>query len=164
MSKEWNARIDSRVRDGILSGRYEKFNRLKREEAVNAGHAMWKYIADTYGEKVIPNILYMTKMSRNIESGLLFVLGVSLDQLTEDYLDHYHRIYRNDEQRRERPQLDSLPIKSKKRTVYDQFELSPNGRYAAYSSNELGKYKVWVYDRKEGKKKKVQEIVGGLVG
>lgn len=155
IGEEWNARLDSRVRDGVLSGRYEKFNRLKRQEAVNAGHAMWKYIADTYGEGVIPNILYMTKMSRNIESGLLFVLGIDLDQLTRDYLDHYERLYRNDDRRRNRPALDSLPIDSEKRTVYDEFEMSPNGRYAAYSSNELGQYKVFIYDLEKDKKERI---------
>ncbi len=155
IGEEWNATLDSRVRDGVLSGSYEKFNRLKRQEAVNAGHAMWKYIADKYGEGVIPNILYMTKMSRNIESGLLFVLGVTLDELTSDYLEHYRSLYRRDERRRHRPQLDSLPIKSKKRTVYDQFEFGPNGRYAAYSSNELGQYKVFIYDTKKDEKKRI---------
>lgn len=155
IADEWNSTLDSRVRDGVLSGRYEKFNRLKRQKAVNAGHAMWKYIADTYGEGVIPNILYMTKMSRNIQSGLLFVLGVSLDQLTNDYLEHYRSIYRRDERRRQKPELDSLPIESDKRTVYDEFEFGPKGRYAAYSSNELGQYKVFIYDTKENEKERI---------
>ncbi len=155
IGRDWSTRLDSRVRDGVLSGRYEKFNRLKRQEAVNAGHAMWKFIADKYGKDVIPNILYMTKMSRNIESGLLFVLGVTLDELTEDYLEHYRNIYKKDETRRAGQNLDSLPIESEKRTVYDQFKIGPNGRYAAYSSNNLGQYKVFIYDRKEQEKKRI---------
>ncbi|MFB6258517.1 MAG: hypothetical protein ABEH38_07475 [Flavobacteriales bacterium] len=155
IARDWSTRLDSRVRDGILSGRYKKFNRLKRQAAVNAGHAMWKFIADKYGEGVIPNILYMTKMSRNIESGLLFVLGTTLDGLTQEYLDHYRKAYRKDARKRNRPQLDSLPIESEKRTVYDEFELSPNGRYAAFSSNELGQYKVFIYDRKKQEKERI---------
>ncbi len=155
IGRDWSTRLDSRVRDGILSGRYRKFNRLKRQEAVDAGHAMWKFIADKYGEEVIPNILYMTKMSRNIESGLLFVLGVDLDELTEDYLKHYRELYKRDERIRRKPRLDSLPIESEKRTVYDQFKMGPDGRYAAYSSNELGQYKVFIYDRKKGKKNRI---------
>ncbi|MDP4588688.1 MAG: hypothetical protein NWS86_10970, partial [Flavobacteriales bacterium] len=70
--------------DGVLNGAFENFNRLEGDEAAYAGYALWKYVADVYGENVLPNILYMTKISRNIESGFLFVLGTSLMSLNSD--------------------------------------------------------------------------------
>src|SRR5690606_13325548 len=89
VSRPWDAELNDRVRDGVISGRFDKLNRLKGEDPRYAGHAIWKYVADVYGPGVIPNILYMTRVSRNIESGFLFVLGVSLRTLTEECFDHY---------------------------------------------------------------------------
>ncbi len=62
----WNFDLDSRVVDAVENDRYLKFNRLTGEEAEIAGHAFWNYIAETYGEAVIPNLLYMTKVGRSV--------------------------------------------------------------------------------------------------
>ena len=48
----------------------------------SVGQALWSYVADVYGTAVIPNILYMTRVSRNPDSGFMYVLGVSLRSLT----------------------------------------------------------------------------------
>ncbi|MBK9060793.1 MAG: hypothetical protein IPL81_13340 [Flavobacteriales bacterium] len=72
-----------------MSGRYDKFNRLEGEDAELAGQALWSYVADVYGPAVIPNILYMTRVSRNPDSGFMYVLGVSLKTLTDECFGHY---------------------------------------------------------------------------
>ncbi|HEX2618214.1 MAG TPA: hypothetical protein VHL57_11775, partial [Flavobacteriales bacterium] len=154
----WDARSESLIRDGVLSGRFQKFNRLEGEEATLAGQAIWTYVADVYGPSVIPNILYMTRVSRNPESGFMYVLGVSLKTLTQECLDHYRGRFTEDERTREEVKLEELPVKTKRTRTYSQFKLSPDGRYAAWVSNELGQYKVWLYDRAE---KKVKRLVKG---
>jgi hypothetical protein len=162
----------ARVQDGIESGIFEKFNRLEGENASYAGYALWKYVADVYGENVIPNILYMTKISRNIESGFLFVLGTSLASLNSDFLNYYDRLYTSRSSVKQFPDLDQLSqkkIKEKKRTKvlgeinvkakkdleYDQFKLSPDQEYLAYTTNELGQVKVWLYHIPSGKKRRI---------
>lgn len=151
----WDARAESRIRDGVLSGRYQKFNRLEGEDAELAGQAIWTYVADVYGPSVIPNILYMTRVSRNPESGFMYVLGVSLKTLTQECLDHYRGRFAEEERTREDVKLEELPVKTRKTRLYSQFKLSPDGRYAAWVSNELGQYKVWLYDRSTKKVKKL---------
>ena len=153
LSKEWDADIDSRVRDGILTGKYDKFNRLSGAEATIVGQSIWNYIAEVYGENVIPNILYMTRISRNIESGFLFVIGTSLKTLSAEYLDYYRKRYEIDEKFRTNPTFEPLAIKTKKTRTYSQFKASPNGRYIAYVSNEMGQYKIWVHDLSKEKRK-----------
>jgi Tol biopolymer transport system component len=83
--------IMARINDGITHKKYRRFNRLEGEDARAGGHAMWKYIADVYGENVIPNILYMTRISKNIESGFLYVLGVSLSTLSDEFQIYYEQ-------------------------------------------------------------------------
>lgn len=157
-SQPWDAHLNNRIRDGVLSGRYDRFNRLEGEEAKLAGHMVWKYVADVYGAGVIPNILYMTRVSRNPESGFLFVLGVSLKTLVQECLDYNKARFTEEDRYRQEITLDPLPIKTKKSRTYSEFKQSPNGRYLAWVSNELGQYKVWVY---EIATKKLRRIVKG---
>ena len=154
-SRPWDATLNNRVRDGVLSGHYDKFNRLEGDDARNAGHMIWKYVADVYGPAVIPNILYMTRVSRNAESGFLFVLGVSLKTLTQECLAYYKGGFAEEDRLRQEVAFDPLPIRTKKQRSYAQFKQSPDGRYLAWTSNELGQYKVWVMEMETGKVRRI---------
>ncbi|MDX9751321.1 MAG: hypothetical protein RBT71_09605, partial [Flavobacteriales bacterium] len=154
-ARPWDAELDNRVRDAVMHGRYDKVNRVQGEPARDLGHAIWAYVAEVYGEGVIPNILYMTRVSRNVESGFLFVLGVSLKTLTEECLAHYRSRYADEDRMRQEVALEPLPVRTKKRRTYDRFVQSPDGRHAAWVSNELGQYKVWVYDMATGKVRRI---------
>lgn len=143
ISDSWNPEIENQVRDGIQSGRYQKFNRLNTQEANIAGHSMWAYIANTYGDNVIPNILYMTRLTQSVDKGFLYVLGVSLGTLRKDWVEYYQHDYEN------------LPdnslvykeyekIKLRKNREYKQFKVSPDGQSFAYVTDQLGQYKIYV--------------------
>ncbi len=154
-SRPWDAELNNHIRDGMLSGRYDKINRLEGQDAHFMGHALWKYVADVYGPGVIPNILYMTRVSRNAESGFLFVLGVSLKTLTEECLTYYKGRFSEEDRMREEIAGDPLPIRTKKRRTYSEFKQSPDGRYQAWVSNELGQYKLWLYDAEKDKLRRI---------
>ena len=154
----WSVEIDNRLRDGVLSERFEKFNHLTGLDAEYAGHSLWNYIAEVYGESVIPNILYMARISRNIESGFLFVLGVSLKTLTYES-QHYYRVkYELEEEIREEVKIDPLKVKSRKNRSYSQLKVSPDGNFASFVTNQQGQYKVFIYDIQ---KKKLKRIAKG---
>ncbi len=157
-SGPWDSRTESRIRDAVMSDRYRRLGRLEGEDAELAGLAIWSYVADTYGPSVIPNVLYMTRVSRNPESGFNYVLGLGLQQLTKECLDHYRLRYTEEEQQRRDATLEELPVKTRRTRSYSEFKLSPDGRYAAWVSNELGQYKVWLYDRAA---KKVKRLIKG---
>ncbi|MBX2973061.1 MAG: PD40 domain-containing protein, partial [Flavobacteriales bacterium] len=157
-SRPWDADLNSRIRDAVLGGRFDKFNRIEGEDAKYAGHMIWKYVADVYGPGVVPNILYMTRVSRNPESGFLFVLGVSLKTLTQECLAYYKGRFTEEDRFRKDIAAEELPIRTKRTRTYSEFKQSPNGRYLAWVSNEMGQYKVWVY---EIATKKLKRIVKG---
>ncbi|MDQ3100716.1 MAG: hypothetical protein M3R08_04970, partial [Bacteroidota bacterium] len=154
-SNPWDADLNNRIRDGIMSGRFKKLNRLSGNDSRLAGHAIWKYVAEVYGPGVIPNILYMTRVSRNIESGFLFVLGVSLRTLTDECFEHYRTRFTEEDRFRKDMTLEPFPIKTKKRRIYSQFKQSPDGRYYAWVTNELGQYKVFVHEIATGKTRRI---------
>lgn len=159
-SEGWTTEIDNRVKDGILTDRFANFNALEGGDAELAGHSIWNYIAEVYGENVIPNVMYMTRVSRSVESGFLFVLGTSLKTLMYDYQNYYKRKYELDEKFRGKIGGKELEIKTKDRYVYSEFSMSPNGKYASFVTNERGQYKVWIYDMAEKKLRKIHK--GGL--
>jgi hypothetical protein len=158
ISEDWNTIIDNRVRDGIVSGRFDKFNTLTGLDATYAGHAFWRYIAEKYGTASISNILYMAKVSRRLESGFLYILGISLKNLVNEALDHYKEQYQEGEQLRDFP-AEMMLGKNRKNLVYSNLKISPDGRYASYVWNRNGRYKVFLHDFISGKRKPV--IKGG---
>jgi hypothetical protein len=156
-SGEWNPEMESIVRDGILTERFRKFNRLTGVEARYAGNYMWRYVAEVYGPSVIPNILYMARMSRNVDNGFLYVLGTSLKNLSQEFVTFYQERYQNEARASEKIMAEALPIKTKKGWQYSQYKLSNDGKHAVYTSNTLGQYRVYHYDIESGKRKKIHK-------
>ena len=156
IANDWNTDIDSRVKDGILANKYKRFNGLEGADAIYAGHSIWNYIAETYGASVISNILYMTKVTRNMESAFLFVLGVSMKNMTSEWMQYYIDRYNEKDTTKTLPP-QSLLKRIKKTRVYQHFKISPDGNYAIYTTNEFGQYKVWLYDFKKKKAKRIMK-------
>lgn len=154
VSENWSIETENRVRDGILTERYKKFNRLTGEEAGYAGHSFWKYIADVYGEPVIPNIVYLTRVNKNVNSAFLYVLGIPLKDLSEEWLMYYKDKYEDPGEERKMPDTQ-LQKRFKKDIVTREVKLDPSGKYLAYTTNDLGRYKIFLYNLETGKKRKI---------
>jgi hypothetical protein len=153
LGTEWNTEIDNKMRDGILSGRFLKFNHLQDEEATIAGHSVWYYVAQKYGEKFIPNIVYMTRVSRGVESGFLYVLGISFKNLMKDWKAWYKEKYSDTDNYT--PYGSQLAIKFKPDRVYNQVKISPDGEKVLYTVNDHGLYKIFIFNTVTGKKERI---------
>jgi hypothetical protein len=151
----WNEKIENHVKDGIINGYYEKFNQLEGEDAIYAGHSIWHYISNTYGDQVIPTILYLTKTSKNLESGFMYVLGTNLKSLSFSWLDYYDKLLYDQYQDREAPTGDKILKRTKKDRIYQQAKISPDGKYIAYTTNIIGKMKIFIQNQETGKTKKI---------
>ncbi len=155
VANDWNSDIDNRVKDGVLNGKFKNINRLEGNDAVYAGHALWKHIADNYGEAVISNILYMTKVSRNIDNSALFVLGISIGNLWDECFESFANKYTEKDSAQTVPAQLPLLAKPKSTRVYSQLKVSPDGNYVLYTTNELGQNKIWLYDVQKKKAKRI---------
>ena len=153
-SRNWDTELDNKVKDGILSGKYKHFNHLIDADAVLAGHSLWRFIAEKYGEENIANIAYMTRVNRSVESGFLYVLGISFKKVIEEWYDWYKQVYTTDKQAFS-PYNSKIPFKLKRDKVYDNLRISPDGDQVAYSVNDKGLYKVYLYDMASGKQKRI---------
>ena len=153
LGNEWDTEMDDKVRDGILSGRFLKFNHLKGEDATTVGHSVWYYISQKYGESFIPNIVYMTRVSRGVESGFLYVLGISYKTLMNDWKAWYESKYKEAGAYTSYGPSPSIRIKSDR--VYDKVKISPDGEKMLYVCNNNGLYKIFIYDLSTGKKHRI---------
>ncbi len=156
IASKWDEETDVIVKEGILSNKFKNLNRLNGKSARYAGHAVWKYIADSYGSGVIPNIIYMAKVSHNLENGFGFVLGQTLKSIDRDWKQYYKNKYKSP------PGIDPIPFyhdevikKTFKKREYSQFKISPDGKYAAYATNEMGQMKVFIYNLETKKQKRI---------
>lgn len=155
LSTDWNPAIENKVRDAIIYGRYERFNRLSDADAVVAGHSMWNYIVETYGEAVMPNLLYMTRVTQNVEKGFVYVLGVTLSKFMEDWLAYYRESYSSLKPTPKDWYKEVQQIKTRKRKSYKQFKMSPNDSAYAYVTDQLGQYKIYIHYLPEDKRYKI---------
>jgi len=151
VSKGWDVETDDFVRDGILSGKYKKFNQLTGEDAVYAGQSIWNFISETFGSSVISAIVYFTKVNRNVSAGFMNVLGLSLNALSYEWEHYYRTRYEGDAYQGEMPDGQEVKLKNRKNLKYIRTSISPDGRYIAYVSNQIGRIKVYLYDLSAGK-------------
>jgi hypothetical protein len=154
-SKGWDFETENRVKDGVLSGKYKKFSRLTGDDARIAGHSFWRYIAEVYGESVIPSILYLTKVNKNSNVGFLYVVGSPLKTLSKDWLQYYKNLYSGSDDLSRIPEDGKLKKRPGKKRVYQQVKVNPNGKYIAYVTNTMGQYKIWIHNLETGKRKKI---------
>lgn len=155
MEGPWTTEMDNLLKSEVKNNLFNNMNHLSGEKAKLAGHAIWNYVAEVYGDKMIPNVLYMTRLSKNVESGFLYVLGSGLGSLNRDVKAYYNARYDEDLKSTTPITEEKFDFKTKSKYRYDNFTMSPDGRYAAYSTNELGQYKVWLYDIQKDKLKKI---------
>ena len=155
LSRQWDIETENRVKDGIMTGKWEKFNRLTGNDAIYAGHSFWKYIADTYGESVIPSIIYLTSISKSIKTGFSNVLGQKLKDLTYDWTGYYLNLFEGDDEKQAVPETGKVLKRSKKGVIYQNVKISPSGNYLTYVTNDRGLYKIWLVNIQSGKRKQI---------
>lgn len=155
LSENWNTDLDNVINDGIMNDRYFNFNRLNAKESTIAGHALWNYVADTYGESSIANILYMTKVSRKIENAFIFILGTNSQGLVYEWIDSRLRNSALTDTSRALPASDPIIAKPKNFKDYYQLKVSPDGNKVVYVINNMTQYRVYLQDLTTGKKKRI---------
>ncbi|MDC3389683.1 hypothetical protein OAW64_00805 [Flavobacteriales bacterium] len=152
---EWDTKFDSKLKDLILSGKPNRFHSLTKNETVLYGHGLWRYVDEVFGKNMIPNLMYMMKVSKSIESGFIYVLGISSEMIQKDFMDHYKLQYSNDITNAIPLHESKINFKNKKNRTYRNLKLSPDGKKIAFVEHYLGQYKVKIFNIKDHKTKTV---------
>jgi hypothetical protein len=159
LSEDWNVELDNKLKDGILNKRLNKFNRIPEKDAKVVGHSIWKYVVDNYGAASISNIVYMTRVNRNAETGFTYIIGLTFKELGPQWLAFYKQLYSGEDLNKElQNPKELITHKRKKRTkslTYAQLKVAPDGKSYAYVVNRDGRFSVYLYNLESNKTKRV---------
>ncbi|MEO8759417.1 MAG: hypothetical protein ABI388_00665, partial [Bacteroidia bacterium] len=155
LSEGWNTDIDNIVSDGVNFDRYYKLARLSDKDAITVGHGMWQHVAESYGEASISNILYMTRVSRNVENAFTFVVGSNTQGLLYEWIDARARNASKKDSTQTFPKQDPILLKPKSFRDYYQLKISPDGNQVIYARNEMSQHRVYLKDLTTGKEKRI---------
>ena len=156
LSEPWNADMEDRLRDGIMTGRYQRLNKLSPEETKFIGHAIWHYVEEVYGKNATSNLQYLCRINKSVDNGFYFALGTNLNETLQAWYKYYASRY-NNEIKYTIPydKKDLVKKRYRKETDYYEPRISPDGRYIAYASNNLNRLKIHLMDLEKKKKKVV---------
>ncbi len=157
ITEDWNTTLDDKLRKFAQEERFKKLNRLSGDEASFAGHSLWHYIAENYGESSIPNILYLTRINRSLDSGFLFVLGNPIEVIIEEWWEYVTQTAQL-EGDLQNPTSEDILYQTKKRhkgCKVQNISLSPNGEHLVYATNDEGSIKVYYQNLQTKEKSKI---------
>ena len=155
LAESWNSSINNDLKDAFALNAFENFNEISGENAKLAGHSIWKYIADTYGGENALRLIYMTKMSHDVNDASLFILGLSAENLIKEWKAHQENLFskQNMEILSAEEEKFILPIKTSLRKLACELKISPNNEWLTYNINKEGKNKIYLYNIATKKKK-----------
>ena len=154
----WSPELDNQLRDIILQEDFKGFERFATENPKLAGHSMWYYISENYGKSTVSNLVYLTRINRSVESGLLYVLGNSYQSILGQWMIYYKERYKREVKEFEAMPGEPLKVRNKHKLPMSQLVLSPDGKKVAYVSNEIGRAKVYVQDVATGERKRIFKV------
>ena len=150
-SNSWNYEMEKQIRWQTEKGNFKKITLLYGSDAILVGHALWHYIGQKHGDKAISNILYMSKLTDDIDGAFQYVLGKDLQTVLLEMAEFYRT--QTSTPKQTESSID-VPKRLAKRTV-TAVELNYDASKMAYVTNKSGKVGLWIYDFESGKNKKI---------
>lgn len=142
----WSVSQDNFLRDALLSGRYRYFSELAKDNPRLAGQSLFHYLEQAYGRATVSNLLYLTRINRDVESGFLYVMGSTLYATAANWYKYYIERYERDNRSKRFPTGGEVELPSRKSIHFTQLSISPDGKHLAWVKNDRGKYWVMLHD------------------
>ena len=127
------------IRDAALEGQLPSIERLTYDPRIfpyRFGHALWAFIGQRWGDETIGAVL-QGALTGGVERAFQRVLGVSLEQLSDEWRDAVQTTYLPqvaEQQRARRFARVVLNKRKAKGTLHVSPQISPDGRQIAYLS------------------------------
>ncbi len=153
----WDHLRDDELRDILFQNeKYRDFKKLAEDYPRIAGHSMWFYLDQNYGKSSISNLLYLTRITRNLNNALLYVFSNDIDAISVEWANYYEQHFDKEiDKFTEDDEGHKLDLKNRDYVPVSNFKLSRDGQTLAYAYNEIGKYKVRIKDLKTGEEKTI---------
>jgi len=162
ISENWNTTWDDEIRRMVNSNELNNIHQLTGEQAQLAGQAFWNYIAAMYGEKSIPNCIYVARVNRSMDNAFYFVMGLSTEQLLQQWYQYLQENYRFGEdtalmkpsEMKDSQELLKLRTKGTEKHLQNAL-LNPNASQLAYVTVERSRYRIFLKDLTTNHRKRI---------
>ncbi|MBC8110632.1 MAG: PD40 domain-containing protein [Verrucomicrobia bacterium] len=152
----WSLEIDNHMRDLMLKGSFKRPAGLEGAEAMKTGHGIWNFIAEKYGKSNISNILNLTRIIRNEETSIASTLGMPYNAFLRECRNYYGSMAESVKNTgQEAPESWRVRNNNRHKYLYDQVEVSPDGKLMAYTENRKGRYRIYVTNLQNRNRKKI---------
>ncbi len=160
IAQDWNVANDNMLKDYFNTGKVKKFNRMLYREPQLTAHSWWRFLSEKYGSDVISQMLYITKLSRNYETALIYVTGLNLKEAGKEWVNYHRDLYMKEDNGRTLP-LNEIKVKKRLAPYIEpKLKVAPKGDFVSFTTNKMGKYKLWLVNTKTGKHKRIHR--GGI--
>ena len=153
----WNHLRDDELRDILYQDeKYKDFKKLAEDYPRIAGHSMWFYLDQNYGKSSISNLLYLTRITRNLNNALLSVFSNDIDAIADEWANYYQLHFDNEIDKFSKGDEEhKLDLKNRDYVPVSNFKISNDARHLAYAYNEIGKYRIRIKNLETKKEKTI---------
>ena len=158
-AQPWGSDVDDELRELLASDeKYFNFEKLSDKFPRIAGHSMWYYIDQNYGRLSISNLLYLNRLSSNLDNGFGYVINRNYNQLKLDWSAYWKEHFNKEKGIFNETDLDSeIDFKNKSHVPISHLKYSPDGSKLLYVYNQQGKYRVMLREVASGEEKTVMK-------
>ncbi|HXD76739.1 MAG TPA: hypothetical protein VN616_02970 [Puia sp.] len=150
VAENWNTVLDDKLRDAMLSGRYNNFYQFAYEQPNLAGHAFWEYLAEKYKKENVTYFLYLARVYRNLNNASMRICKKKFKEVLKDFMQQEGEKYEGELRGRRNFPKGIVQVTEEVNDHKDFFHFSPDPapRSQTYADVEWnrGKYTVALYE------------------
>jgi hypothetical protein len=142
-AENWNAQLDDRLKDAMMSGDYKNFYQFAFKEPELAGHAFWYYLGDKYKKDNVTYFLYLARIYKSLNTASLRITKKKFKPLLAEFMSSMEdRYFKDIRQRRNAPKGNIAVVEDVEKHDLFRFQVNPNRRNNTYAAV---KYKKGIY-------------------
>ncbi|MDG2449089.1 MAG: hypothetical protein P8M34_05610, partial [Saprospiraceae bacterium] len=95
----WDNQVDDELREIWRRDKtkYKNFRKLKSDHTRLAGHSLWHYLYASYGENMVTTLVYLMRLSSDIDDSFRFIIGKDFKSIQKDWKAFYDNKYASEE-------------------------------------------------------------------
>ena len=156
ISEDWTPEMNLWLEEQLALGDKNDFFAIAEKYPKKGGQAMFYYLNTVYGQSNLGNLIYLTRLNRSLENGIVHVYGNSLETVTDEWRQFFKDQFTKENKNREsQAESNILKIKNKHKARITKIKYSPDGSQLLYVLNEIGQVKIYIQDTKTNKRKHI---------
>lgn len=162
LSLRWDTESDMYLRDATITGYLPSIPQLSAYMAYKGGQSLYYYIAETYGDRKISEMLWSVRNRRNVERGIQEALRINIEELSKQWQTAMRRQYWPDIRNRKQPKEFTQQLTDNQKWqnfVNNSPAISPMGDKIAFLSDKSGYFDIYLMSTIDTKK--IERLVPG---